>query len=125
MKANLDIIVDNVKRNSKVRFDNCNFCTFNNCDFSFQTVLESAPTPGQQPEDDFELWDQSQMLHADSHRPLWRKGTICKPSCIPITVILVLIVLVVLLPLLDHNNDKHTLHKPSNESSFVCSDACK
>lgn len=55
----------------------------------------------------------------------WGHGGWCKPSCIPITVILTLIVLVVLLPLLEHNNDKNSLNAKGNSTPYVCSDMCR
>nr|XP_034172549.1 5'-3' exonuclease PLD3-like isoform X3 [Osmia lignaria] len=81
-------------------------------------------------DDDFELWDQSGfMLRHDVDDPLtsgkWggAQGW-CKPSCIPITVILILIVLVVLLPLLDHAADKYTLNNTSFDFDSSCMNGC-
>lgn len=54
--------------------------------------------------------------------PRWGKGSWCKPSCIPISIILVLIVLVVLLPLLDHHATKSL---PSSRLSSVCPQSCR
>ncbi|XP_037920584.1 5'-3' exonuclease PLD3-like isoform X2 [Hermetia illucens] len=88
-------------------------------DESKPTVLESGT---QGAEDDFDF-DQMQMLRTENGNK-WNHGTWCKPSCIPITVILTLIVLVVLLPLLEHTNDK-LLHTKANGSLYVCTDVCR
>lgn len=89
----------------------------------FQTVLENN-APGAPGDDDFELWDQSQML-AHQQRNVYNKTSVCcKPSCIPITFILILIVLVVLLPLLDHQNDKQVA-KSNSTFGGMCPDACR
>lgn len=52
----------------------------------------------------------------------WGRGSWCKPSCIPITIILTLIVLVVLLPLIEHNEK---LSPKRNSSPYICSDNCR
>lgn len=59
---------------------------------------------------EFELWDSRFMLRGD-HEPeigykhaKWGPRGWCKPSCIPITIILILIVLVVLLPLMEQKD---------------------
>jgi hypothetical protein len=96
---------------------------------SLQTVLESSnrdPANGPIGDDDFELWDQSQMLR-NQNRYKWNHGAggvVCKPSCIPIMFILVLIILVVLLPLLDSQN---LLTGRSNSTliGWNCYDECK
>ncbi|XP_014247065.1 phospholipase D3-like isoform X2 [Cimex lectularius] len=57
--------------------------------------------------DDYDEWDSRFMLRSDhddfggGYNDKWGKNSWFKPSCIPITIILLLIVLVVLLPLLD------------------------
>jgi hypothetical protein len=93
---------------------------------SLQTVLESNSRDPVQPvgDDDFELWDYSQMLRNQQRYKWNNNGVVCKPSCIPIFFILILIVLVVLLPLLDTHNEKFigrngTLH------GWTCSDDCR
>ena len=55
----------------------------------------------------------------------WEAQSWCRPSCIPITVILILIVLVVLLYLLDAA-DKHVLNSKiiRIDSEFTCTDNC-
>lgn len=91
-----------------------------------QTVLESNsrdPVQGPIGDDDFELWDYSQMLR-NQQRYKWNNGTVCKPSCIPIFFILILIVLVVLLPLLDSHNDR-ILTRNGTLNGWACSDECR
>ncbi|KAJ6637074.1 5'-3' exonuclease PLD3, partial [Pseudolycoriella hygida] len=99
---------------------------FNHYRHRLSTVLENSTPAG---DDDFELWDQNQMLRSEQQNVYnssrWGHGSWCKPSCIPITVILTLIVLVVLLPLLEHNNDKNSLNAKGNSTPYVCSDTCR
>lgn len=85
-----------------------------------ETGLVGTPTPNA--EDDFGLWDESQMIRSEANQPFyrWGKSAWCRPSCIPISVILLLIVLVVLLPLLDHHPSAH-----GARSSAVCSQTCR
>uniref|UniRef100_A0ABD2XDW7 PLD phosphodiesterase domain-containing protein n=1 Tax=Trichogramma kaykai TaxID=54128 RepID=A0ABD2XDW7_9HYME len=89
------------------------------------TVTENARLDVSTPsyDDDLDIWDQSGfMLRNDFDDPLnhgrWGGQEWCRPSCIPITFILVLIVLVVLLPLLDHAPEKSSLNATylANES---------
>lgn len=54
----------------------------------------------------------------------WGAQSWCRPSCIPITIILILIVLVVLLPLLDHAADKYALNATALDSESTCMDYC-
>ncbi|XP_011638332.1 phospholipase D3-like isoform X1 [Pogonomyrmex barbatus] len=95
------------------------------------TVSENARLDVNSPggDDDLELWDQSGfMLRSDMDDPLtnakyrWGAQSWCRPSCIPITIILILIVLVVLLPLLDHATDK--LNVTMIDSEMMCMDHC-
>lgn len=96
------------------------------------TVSENARLDVNSPgvDDDFELWDQSSgfMLRTDVDDHLtnakWDAQNWCRPSCIPITIILILIVLVVLLPLLDHAADKYTLNATALDSESTCMDHC-
>uniref|UniRef100_A0A6B2EFG0 Putative phospholipase d n=1 Tax=Phlebotomus kandelakii TaxID=1109342 RepID=A0A6B2EFG0_9DIPT len=82
------------------------------------TVLESNTNTAQ--DDDFELWDQHSDMLREQQGPMWGHNAWCKPSCIPISVILILIVLVVLLPLLDHSNEKAA----NRLNTFLCQDSC-
>ncbi|XP_046660069.1 5'-3' exonuclease PLD3-like isoform X2 [Homalodisca vitripennis] len=60
------------------------------------------------PSDDYDDWESRYMMRTDfddfgdKHNEMWGQKGWFKPSCVPISIILVLIVLVVLLPLLDH-----------------------
>lgn len=97
---------------------------------SLQTVLESSsrdPVHGPVGDDDFELWDHSQMLRSQQQRVKWNhsNGVLCKPSCIPIVFILILIILVVLLPLLDTQNDRIPGRINSTINGWSCFDECK
>ncbi|XP_054006536.1 5'-3' exonuclease PLD3-like isoform X1 [Hylaeus anthracinus] len=82
------------------------------------------------PDDDFELWDQSGfMLRSDAddsitHGKWGGAQGWCRPSCIPITVILILIVLVVLLPLLDHAADKYASNSSNVGFDASCMSGC-
>ncbi|XP_015125176.1 phospholipase D3 isoform X2 [Diachasma alloeum] len=96
-----------------------------------KTVSENARLDATSPptEDDLELWDHSGfMLRNDFDDHLthskWGAQGWCRPSCIPISIILVLIVLVVLLPLLDHAEPKH-FSNSRNDSEFMCMNGCK
>ncbi|XP_011315372.1 phospholipase D3 isoform X2 [Fopius arisanus] len=96
-----------------------------------KTVSENAKLDATSPptDDDLELWDHSGfMLRSDFDDHLthskWGAQGWCRPSCIPISIILILIVLVVLLPLLDHTDHKH-LNNWRNESEFMCMSSCK
>lgn len=95
---------------------------------SLQTVLESSSRDavhGPVGDDDFELWDHSQMLR-NQQRYKWNHGSVvCKPSCIPIIFILILIILVVLLPLLDSQNDKYAGRHNSSLVGWICHDECR
>ncbi|XP_046592774.1 5'-3' exonuclease PLD3 isoform X2 [Neodiprion lecontei] len=102
--------------------------------YRISTVSENARLDVNSPsggDDDLEMWDQSGfMLRGDADDPLtnskWGAQGWCRPSCIPITVILILIVLVVLLPLLDHAGDKHSSNSTfGNDPGSTCMDSCK
>ncbi|KAG5684408.1 hypothetical protein PVAND_013643 [Polypedilum vanderplanki] len=91
------------------------------------TVLESNNRDlNQVPvgDDDFELWDYSQMLRNQQRYKWNNNGMVCKPSCIPIFFILILIVLVVLLPLLDSHNDNKVLGRNGTIIGWNCVDEC-
>lgn len=94
------------------------------------TVSENARLDVNSPggDDDFELWDQSGFMLRndvdDLTNPKWGAQSWCRPSCIPITIILILIVLVVLLPLLDHAADKYALNATALDSESTCMDHC-
>ncbi|XP_054289745.1 5'-3' exonuclease PLD3-like [Macrosteles quadrilineatus] len=60
------------------------------------------------PSDDYDDWESRYMMRTDfddfgdKHSEVWGQKGWFKPSCVPISIILVLIVLVVLLPLLEN-----------------------
>lgn len=94
---------------------------------SLQTVLESNNRDLNQfpvGDDDFELWDYSQMLKNQQRYKWNNNGVVCKPSCIPIFFILTLIVLVVILPLLDSHNEK-LIARNGTLLGWSCSDECR
>ncbi|XP_012528482.1 5'-3' exonuclease PLD3 [Monomorium pharaonis] len=95
------------------------------------TVSENARLDVNSPggDDDLDLWDQTGfMLRTDVDDPLthakWGAQNWCRPSCIPITIILILIVLVVLLPLLDHAADKYPLNATLLDTESTCMEHC-
>ncbi|KAK0080264.1 hypothetical protein PV326_008268, partial [Microctonus aethiopoides] len=99
-----------------------------------KTVSENARLDTASPtaDDDLELWDQTGfMLRSDIDDHLthskWGARGWCRPSCIPISIILILIVLVVLLPLLDHAEHKSVNNSSlfENDSELMCMDNCK
>ncbi|CAH1390970.1 unnamed protein product [Nezara viridula] len=65
------------------------------------------------PSDDYDEWDSRYMLRTDQddfgerYNDMWGQKGWFKPSCVPITIILLLIVLVVILPLLDAAEKHH------------------
>ncbi|KAF5305553.1 hypothetical protein FQA39_LY01644 [Lamprigera yunnana] len=95
-------------------------------DFRNKTVLES-PSGGSHDEEN-DIWSQTYMLPGEADNTAlkrWgQKQAWCKPSCIPISIILVLIFLVVLLPLLDHameRTDSHVIPLLSGTHLDTCS----
>ncbi|XP_057334123.1 5'-3' exonuclease PLD3-like isoform X1 [Microplitis mediator] len=96
------------------------------------TVSENARLETTSVDDELESWDQTGfMLRSDIGDHLthskWGAQGWCRPSCIPISIILILIVLVVLLPLLDHAEHKHFSNSSiyGNESEYMCKDSCR
>ncbi|XP_077294521.1 5'-3' exonuclease PLD3-like isoform X2 [Arctopsyche grandis] len=91
---------------------------------NFSTVLETNTTGV---EDDYDQWEQSFMLRQDQGSSNFKKlgsDGWCRPSCIPISIIMVLIVLVVLVPLLDHSNSVTTVMEKMDLPQ-TCSDQCR
>jgi len=78
----------------------------------------------------YDEWDSRFMLRSDQddftdrYNEMWGQKGWFKPSCIPISIILVLIVLVVLLPLLDAA-DKHNKSTLNVGSGRECVHSCK
>ncbi|XP_075230962.1 5'-3' exonuclease PLD3-like isoform X2 [Lycorma delicatula] len=80
--------------------------------------------------DDFDDWDSRFMLRSDlddfgRNDEVWGQRGWFKPSCVPITIILILIVLVVLLPLID--NAERSDHVIQNDWLKVelCRSSCR
>ncbi|KAJ8688433.1 hypothetical protein QAD02_024228 [Eretmocerus hayati] len=99
------------------------------------TVSENARLEVNSPtgDDDFDFWDQTGfMLRSDVDDPFdhgrWGQQDWCRPSYIPISIILVLIVLVVLLPLLNDNSADMKSSPygrvPGNDSEIFCMSDC-
>ncbi|CAN7995409.1 unnamed protein product, partial [Ixodes hexagonus] len=93
-----------------------------------QTVLDSA---GKLDFGEFELqlFDNRYMNNKQQPKPEMKLGGWFRPSCIPISVILVLIVLVVLFPLLGHSRDQSASHGALSKcrqscTPFNCLDSC-
>ncbi|EEC05947.1 hypothetical protein IscW_ISCW005140 [Ixodes scapularis] len=92
------------------------------------TVLDSA---GKLDFGEFELqlFDNRYMNNKHQPKPDMKLGGWFRPSCIPISVILVLIVLVVLFPLLGHSRDQSASHGAFSKckqscTPFDCLDSC-
>ncbi|KAF4519232.1 hypothetical protein B566_EDAN009793 [Ephemera danica] len=79
-----------------------------------------SKNPGELEEGDveLELWSYGGVKDEDMGEERWHGGW-CRPSCIPISVILVLIVLVVLLPLLDQKWDTSRREETSHSAAMV------
>ncbi|KAK9500345.1 hypothetical protein O3M35_001626 [Rhynocoris fuscipes] len=79
--------------------------------------------------EDYEEWDSRFMLRSDNddfgtgYNDIWGQKGWFKPSCVPITIILLLIVLVVLLPLLDAA-EKHQRTAAHNQTLNQCQQRC-
>nr|CAD7411941.1 unnamed protein product [Timema poppensis] len=118
---------------ASVTSDSQNFGTYLNVDCQKSApVLENGGTRlDAAPEDtDFELWDSRFMLRGDHDLDLadkharWGPRGWCKPSCIPISIILILIVLVVLLPLLDQA-ERHQAQAERRGQVAKCLESCR
>ncbi|XP_053604375.1 5'-3' exonuclease PLD3-like isoform X3 [Plodia interpunctella] len=92
------------------------------------TVLESGSVGNASSSDEeLEQWEQIFMMrdeNGNSYNDKRKKGSIwCRPSCIPVSIVIVLIVLVVLVPLLDQQNVAQTA--PPAPVNLHCSDQCR
>ncbi|XP_064489373.1 5'-3' exonuclease PLD3-like isoform X2 [Ornithodoros turicata] len=88
-----------------------------------ETVLDSA---GKLDFGEFELqlFDNRYMVKDE---PVVKRGGWLRPSCIPITIILILIILVVLFPLLDHSRENARNAASANRTHLFgnnCTDSC-
>ncbi|XP_052755253.1 5'-3' exonuclease PLD3-like isoform X3 [Galleria mellonella] len=95
----------------------------------FKTVLESGSVGNASSSDEeLEQWEQIFMMrdeNGNSYNDKRKKRSIwCRPSCIPVSIVIVLIVLVVLVPLLDQPNVVPTT-PPMAPVSLHCSDECR
>ncbi|KAI4457676.1 phospholipase d - related [Holotrichia oblita] len=87
------------------------------------TVLE---TPVIHNDEEADLWNHAIQVNPDGS-PIRRassKRNWCRPSCIPISIILILIFLVVLLPLLDHAAEK-ALQAINQVNGNMCQQKCR
>lgn len=82
--------------------------------------------------DDYDDWDSRYMLRSDQddfgdkYNDMWGQKGWFKPSCVPISIILILIVLVVLLPLLDHADKQAQASLVKNlEQLHQCRSSCR
>ncbi|XP_063703810.1 5'-3' exonuclease PLD3-like isoform X2 [Culicoides brevitarsis] len=69
----------------------------------------------------YDIWDREQKQmrgHNASNDDRYENQPFCRPSCIPISLILILIVLVVLLPLLDGSHEKMLGHGKRHKGHF-------
>ncbi|XP_004921723.1 5'-3' exonuclease PLD3 isoform X2 [Bombyx mori] len=94
-----------------------------------KTVLESGSVGNASSSDEeLEQWEQIFMMrdeNGNSYNDKRRKRSIwCRPSCIPVSIVIILIVLVVLVPLLDQQNAMH-LNTANAPVSLHCSDECR
>uniref|UniRef100_A0A336MHH7 CSON000579 protein n=1 Tax=Culicoides sonorensis TaxID=179676 RepID=A0A336MHH7_CULSO len=86
-------------------------------EFFLKVLYSESPSP--RPLTAYDIWDreQKQMRGQDEFERI-ENQPICKPSCIPISLILILIVLVVLVPLLDGSHEKMLGHGKRNKGHF-------
>ncbi|KAL3275134.1 hypothetical protein HHI36_019904 [Cryptolaemus montrouzieri] len=84
-------------------------------------ILETPVT-----NDDTDLWaeEYAQTDIIEYSGANWKKHKLCRPSCIPISILCVMIFLVVLLPVLDQATEK-ALQELNRESLNQCSNSCK
>ncbi|XP_061714515.1 5'-3' exonuclease PLD3-like isoform X1 [Cydia pomonella] len=98
------------------------------CNPGLSTVLESGSVGNASSSDEeLEQWEQIFMMrdeNGNSYNDKRKKKSIwCRPSCIPVSIVIVLIVLVVLVPLLDQPNIAPAL--PTAPAPLYCSDECR
>lgn len=93
-----------------------NYCSKFSCSFQFVSRT-FVKTPRKR-----HIWKiliELFFLNRRKKRSIW-----CRPSCIPVSIVIILIVLVVLVPLLDQPNLVAT-STPSVPISLHCSDECR
>ncbi|XP_047522173.1 5'-3' exonuclease PLD3-like isoform X2 [Pieris napi] len=94
---------------------------------TIMTVLESGSVGNASSSDEeLEQWEQIFMMrdeNGNSYHDKRKKRSIwCRPSCIPVSIVILLIVLVVLVPLLDQPNIAQVL---PTARDLHCSDECR
>jgi len=83
------------------------------------------------PSDDYDDWESRYMMRTDfddfgdKHSEIWGQKGWFRPSCVPISIILVLIVLVVLLPLLESAERHATPARIDDDKLRRCQAECK
>ncbi|CAH2261660.1 5'-3' exonuclease PLD3-like isoform X2 [Pararge aegeria] len=96
---------------------------------NINTVLESGSVGNASSSDEeLEQWEQIFMMrdeNGNSYNDKRKKRSIwCRPSCIPVSIVIALIVLVVLVPLLDQPNIVQVLPATAH-INLHCSDECR
>ncbi|CAG9562619.1 unnamed protein product [Danaus chrysippus] len=117
-KSSMQICVPKFRKNSIT----------SGCNPGLSTVLESGSVGNASSSDEeLEQWEQIFMMrdeNGNSYHDKRKKRSIwCRPSCIPVSIVIVLIVLVVLVPLLDQPNIAHVL--PTPHVNLHCSEECR
>ncbi|KPJ14385.1 Phospholipase D3 [Papilio machaon] len=118
-KSSMQICVPKFRKNSIT----------SGCNPGLSTVLESGSVGNASSSDEeLEQWEQIFMMrdeNGNSYNDKRKKRSIwCRPSCIPVSIVILLIILVVLVPLLDQPNVPHAAS--SQEPVTVhCSDECR
>ncbi|XP_013141690.1 PREDICTED: phospholipase D3-like isoform X2 [Papilio polytes] len=102
---------------------------FKSFKFRIKTVLESGSVGNASSSDEeLEQWEQIFMMrdeNGNSYNDKRKKRSIwCRPSCIPVSIVILLIVLVVLVPLLDQPNVSHAASS-QQPVTVHCSDECR
>uniref|UniRef100_A0A1E1WLW6 PLD phosphodiesterase domain-containing protein n=1 Tax=Pectinophora gossypiella TaxID=13191 RepID=A0A1E1WLW6_PECGO len=98
----------------------------------YKTVLDRAESGSvgnaSSSDEELEQWEQIFMMrdeNGNSYNDKRKKRSIwCRPSCIPVSIVILLIVLVVLVPLLDQPNVLHTVSS-TVPVTLHCSDECR
>ncbi|XP_045769348.1 5'-3' exonuclease PLD3-like isoform X1 [Maniola jurtina] len=118
-KSSMQICVPKFRKNSIT----------SGCNPGLSTVLESGSVGNASSSDEeLEQWEQIFMMrdeNGNSYNDKRKKRSIwCRPSCIPVSIVIVLIVLVVLVPLLDQPNIVQVLPTAAHVN-LHCSDECR
>ncbi|XP_063826849.1 5'-3' exonuclease PLD3-like isoform X1 [Ostrinia nubilalis] len=118
-KSSMQICVPKFRKNSIT----------SGCNPGLSTVLETGSVGNASSSDEeLEQWEQIFMMrdeNGNSYNDKRKKKSIwCRPSCIPVSIVIVLIVLVVLVPLLDQPHTAQTA-VPSAPVDMHCSDECR